>query len=98
MTANRLEKLPAWSEPLARQLAEKENINLTPEHIQILYVARDFYNEYGFSPSMRPLLKHIADKLDVGKGRSIYLMQLFPPSPAMVAARLAGLPKPKNCI
>ncbi len=98
MSEQHLAKLPAWSETLARQLAAEESLELTEKHIEILHVARNFYNAYGFSPSMRPLLKQIASELDISKGRSIYLMQLFPPSPAMVTARLAGLPKPKNCI
>ena len=93
-----LKTLPAWSETLAGQFASEENIQLTPQHIEILYLIRDFYRQYGFSPSMRPLLKHIASELELSKARSIYLMQLFPPSPARVAARIAGLPKPKNCI
>ena len=32
------------------------------------------------------------------KSRSIYLMQLFPPSPARVASKIAGLPRPENCL
>ncbi|MCP5171770.1 MAG: TusE/DsrC/DsvC family sulfur relay protein [Pseudomonadales bacterium] len=95
---NYLANLAAWSESLARQLANEEDIRLTPEHIEILYIARSFYAEYGFSPSMRPLLKYIATHLDISKGRSIYMMQLFPPSPARVAAKIAGLPKPKDCL
>ncbi|MEE3018855.1 MAG: TusE/DsrC/DsvC family sulfur relay protein, partial [Pseudomonadota bacterium] len=27
-----------------------------------------------------------------------YLMSLFPGSPARVGSRIAGLPKPKNCL
>tara|TARA_B110000971_G_C19808998_1_gene407912 strand:- start:140 stop:283 length:144 start_codon:yes stop_codon:yes gene_type:complete len=47
---------------------------------------------------MRPLIKTIAAALDISKARSIYLMQLFPPNPAKIAAKIAGLPKPKNCL
>ena len=93
-----LGSLAAWSEKTAGQLAAEENIQLTEQHIEILYLARQFYADYGFSPSMRPLVKLIAINLDVSKARSIYLMQLFPPSPAKITARLAGLPKPKNCL
>ncbi|WP_461519532.1 TusE/DsrC/DsvC family sulfur relay protein [Porticoccus sp.] len=96
--ANYLDKLPAWTELSARQLAAEDNIELTAPHLEILLVARQFYADFGFSPSMRPLIRYIADHLNLGKARSIYLMQLFPPSPAKVVARLAGLPKPKNCL
>jgi len=95
---NHLDNLAAWSETTARQLAIEENIELSDEHLEILHVARQFYADYGFSPSMRPLIKSVAAQLDISKGRSIYLMQLFPPSPARITAKLAGLPKPKNCL
>lgn len=97
-TNNHLNKLAAWSESTARQLAIEENISLTDEHMEVLLIARQFYGDYGFSPSMRPLIKSIAAHLDISKARSIYLMQLFPPSPARIAAKIAGLPKPKNCL
>ena len=87
-----------WSETLALQLANKENINLGDAHMEILLLAREFYGEYGFSPSMRPLSKFISLKTDLSKGRSIYLMQLFPGSPAKLISKIAGLPKPKNCL
>lgn len=93
-----LEKLAAWSVNIARQLALEEGIELTNAHIEILHIARQFYDKYGFSPSMRPLIKSIAMQLDISKARSIYLMQLFPSSPARIAAKMAGLPKPKNCL
>ncbi|MEH6529197.1 MAG: TusE/DsrC/DsvC family sulfur relay protein [Porticoccus sp.] len=95
---NYLENLDAWSDLKARQLAKEENIDLTDAHWEILQVARQFYSEYGFSPSMRPLIKYVGTHLDISKARSIYLMQLFPPSPARVTAKIAGLPKPKNCL
>lgn len=96
--ANYLNKLPAWTEFSARQLAAEDNLELTDAQLEILLVARQFYADFGFSPSMRPLIRYIADHLDLTKARSIYLMQLFPPSPAKVVAHLAGLPKPKNCL
>lgn len=91
-------KLPPWSADSARQLAAKEQLQLSPEHIEILQVARGFYDQYGFSPSMRPLCKAVAAELSVERGRSIYLLQLFPGSPAKLVAKFAGLPKPKNCL
>ena len=46
----------------------------------------------------RPLVKLVGPRLGPAKGRSIYLRQLFPDSPAKLAARLAGLPRPDNCL
>ena len=44
---------------------------------------------------MRPLCKYAATHLGPDKGRSVYLLQLFPNSPAKRLAKIAGLPKPK---
>jgi tRNA 2-thiouridine synthesizing protein E len=95
---NYLNDLPYWSENLALELGIKEGLALSKEQIEILIVARNFYADYGFSPSMRPLCKMVTAKLGANKGRSLYLNKLFPGSPAKLAAKLAGLPKPKNCI
>jgi len=97
-TSDHLTKLPAWSENLARQEAAKTEMPLTDAHLEVILLARQFYASYGFSPSMRPLIKFMAEHLEISKARSIYLMQLFPPSPAKRVARLAGLPPPKNCL
>lgn len=97
-STNYLNDLPEWSADIAYKLGHEHGFELTPEHIEILDVARIFYAEYGFSPSMRPLCKVVSASLGTDKGRSIYLNQLFPGSPAKLAAKLAGLPKPKNCL
>lgn len=98
MTEQYLDKLPSWTIETAQAMAQQENILLSPAHIEILQVARGFYADYGFSPSMRPLCKSVTAALGVEKGRSIYLNQQFPGSPAKIVALLAGLPKPKNCL
>ena len=96
--SNYLNNLPDWSIEHAQVFAMEDNIVLSPAHIEILQVAREFYNSYGFSPSMRPLCKSISHSLGVEMGRSIYLNQQFPGSPARLVAKFAGLPKPKNCL
>ncbi len=93
-----LNKLPDWSAESAAQLAAGEELLLSNDHIEVLQAARTFFDQYGFSPSMRPLCKTVAEQCGLDKGRSIYLLQLFPGSPAKLVARYAGLPKPKNCL
>lgn len=90
--------LEQWSPAVAEQLATEEQLVLTDAHWEIILLLRDFYQQYQLSPAMRPLVKAVAAKLGKDKGRSIYLMKLFPGSPAKVIARLAGLPKPDNCL
>ncbi|MEQ6888164.1 TusE/DsrC/DsvC family sulfur relay protein [Halomonas sp. CS7] len=87
-----------WSPQIAEALAREEGIELTEEHWEVLRVLRDFYARYEMAPAMRPLVKAVGKALGPDKGRSIHLMRLFPGSPAKVAARLAGLPKPTHCL
>ena len=93
-----LSDLAPWSEDQAQLIAVAEGVSIDIAHIEILLVARSFFSTYGFSPSMRPLCKSVTEHLGVEKGRSLYLNKLFPGSPAKLVAKLAGLPKPKNCI
>lgn len=87
-----------WSPEVAEALANEEGITLTSEHWEILEMIRNFYARYEMAPAMRPLVKSVRQNLGPEKGRSIHLMRLFPGSPAKVAARLAGLPKPTHCL
>lgn len=93
-----LQNLEDWTPPVAVALAAQEQIDLTSEHWEIIELLRDFYHEFEVSPAMRPLVKRTGQLLGPDKGRSIYLMQLFPPSPAKVASKIAGLPRPDNCL
>ena len=95
---NYLSNLSRWNESLALLRAEKWGITLTEEHLEILHTARQFYNIYGFSPSMRPLTKFVSESLQPEKGKSIYLLMLFPGAPAKLIADIAGIPKPRNCL
>ncbi|NIE73326.1 TusE/DsrC/DsvC family sulfur relay protein [Pantoea sp. Tr-811] len=90
--------LQDWSHPVAQALAERESIALTAEHWEILELLRQFYAEYQLSPATRPLIKYTALKLGTEKGNSPHLNRLFNGTPAKLAAKLAGLPKPTNCI
>ena len=90
--------LQDWSEEVAAQLAAVDAITLTQSHWEIVYLVRAFHAEYQVSLAMRPLIKQVRKQLGGEKANSIYLLQLFPGSPAKIAARIAGLPKPANCL
>lgn len=87
-----------WTPEVASALAAEDGLDLTTEHWEVIDVLRRFYLQFQLSPAMRPLVKAVTAELGPEKGRSIHLMKLFPGSPAKVAARLAGLPKPENCL
>lgn len=93
-----LKDLNDWSMDVAHALAGEEGLTLTPEHVEILELLRGFYAEFQLSPATRPLIKYTALKLGAEKGNSMHLNRLFNGRPAKLAARLAGLPKPTNCI
>ncbi len=93
-----LRQLADWEPAVAEQIAAAENLELSDAHWEILGLIRDYYRQFDASPAMRPLVKYCALKLGEDKGRSIYLMSLFPGSPAKLGSKIAGLPKPDNCL
>lgn len=93
-----LKHLADWNESIAASLAQNEAIELTEAHWEIIYVVRNFYQTFQISPSMRALVKRTEQILGAEKGKSIYLLQLFPVSPAKIVSKIAGLPKPANCL
>ena len=93
-----LRDLNDWTPEVATALAFAEGIELTEAHWEVLRLLQAFYREFELSPAMRPLVKYVGQHLGADKGKSIYLMQLFPPSPAKVGSKIAGLPKPTNCL
>ncbi|WP_434768511.1 TusE/DsrC/DsvC family sulfur relay protein [Pseudomonas triticicola] len=90
--------LSDWSAEVASALAAAEDIELTPAHWEVLELLRSFYAEFQLSPATRPLIKYTALKLGADKGNSLHLNRLFKGTPAKLAAKLAGLPKPTNCL
>lgn len=93
-----LANLNDWNNAIADELAASEGISLTDAHWEIINALRDFYQEFDISPAMRPFTKYLKQHLGADKASSIYLLRLFPDSPAKVAAKIAGLPRPENCL
>ncbi|MNJ77618.1 Sulfurtransferase TusE [compost metagenome] len=83
---------------MAQALAEREGLALEAAHWEVIHLLRDFYREFQLSPATRPLIKYVALKLGAEKGNSLHLNRLFNGTPAKLAAKLAGLPKPSNCL
>lgn len=93
-----LKNLGDWSEDIAKLIATEEKIVLTEAHWEMIELVREFYTSYELSPAMRPLIKFTASNLGKEKGNSIYLLTLFPGSPAKLLSKIAGLPRPTNCL
>ena len=93
-----LSNLDDWNTAVAQAIAENEGLQLTEQHWEIIQLLRQFYQQFELSPAMRPLIKYISQNLDKDKANSLYLLKLFPNSPAKLASKIAGLPKPENCL
>jgi TusE/DsrC/DsvC family sulfur relay protein len=81
-----------WTEAMAVALAKQEGIDeLTDQHWQVIKFMRSEYFDKGTGPTVRVLGKT--------SGVSVKeLYQLFPKGPAKLAAKIAGIPKPRGCI
>ena len=81
-----------WTEDMAPELARRAGITeLTDAHWTVIRFVRAEYFEKGTGPTVRALGKT--------SGVSIKdLYQLFPKGPAKMAAKIAGIPKPRGCI
>ena len=81
-----------WTEEMAPELAAEEGIeSLTDDHWTVIRFMRKEQEEKGTGPTVRALGKT--------SGVSVKeLYQLFPKGPAKIAAKVAGIPKPRGCI
>jgi tRNA 2-thiouridine synthesizing protein E len=81
-----------WTRDMAVELARSQGIDeLSPQHWQVIDFMRKEYFEKGSGPTVRVLGKT--------SGVSVKeLYQLFPKGPAKMAAKIAGIPKPRGCV
>jgi len=81
-----------WTEDMAPEIARREGIDeLTPAHWSVVRLMRAEFLDKGTGPTVRALGKT--------SGVSVKeLYELFPKGPAKVAAKIAGIPKPRGCI
>jgi dissimilatory sulfite reductase related protein len=81
-----------WSREMAADIAAQNGIPaLTDRHWAVVDYMRTTYLGTGSAPSIRTL----------GKSSGVpikELYQLFPKGPAKLAAKIAGIPKPRGCI
>ncbi|MCP4434886.1 MAG: TusE/DsrC/DsvC family sulfur relay protein [Actinomycetia bacterium] len=81
-----------WTEEMAPELAAAEGIDaLNDQHWTVIRFMRKEQEENGTGPTVRAL----------GKTSGVTvkeLYQLFPKGPAKIAAKVAGIPKPRGCI
>jgi dissimilatory sulfite reductase related protein len=81
-----------WTADMAPEVARGEGIaELTDRHWQVIKFMRHEYEAKGTGPTVRLLGKTSGVTI-----KELY--QLFPKGPAKLAAKIAGIPKPRGCI
>ena len=87
-----LQQPQQWTEAMAEEIARGAGIGaLTDRHWQVVRYMRETYLATGSAPTIRTLGK--ASGVPIKE-----LYQLFPKGPAKLAAKIAGIPKPRGCI
>ena len=81
-----------WTPEIAEQIVREAGLSpLTDRHWKVITFCREDAAQQGQSPGLR----RISKRSGVGMKE---LYQLFPKGPGKLAARVAGLPKPKSCV
>lgn len=81
----------SWTPELAREIAEREGVDLTDRHWVVINFARREFELTGQPPTLRKITKNSG--VDTKE-----MYALFPGGPAKMAAKIAGLGKPTGCI
>ena len=92
---HRKQLLEGLGETHVREMAEKEGIMLTDEHLGVIECLRDYYLELGEAEKGRDL-EEMLDEIFAGHGGRKYLWLLFPNGPVTQGMRIAGLPVPPH--
>jgi tRNA 2-thiouridine synthesizing protein E len=81
-----------WTEALAREIAAREDIELTLEHWEVVRFMRAFYEERRIAPDARHVLKRLAETRGADRNE---LFRLFPYGYPKQACKIAGMRKPR---
>lgn len=87
-----------WNEDVAQQLAQSLNLELTAWHFEILQAVRQFYHQFGHSPATRPLIKFLMKSVSADINNAVLQDKFQTGLVARHLSRLAGIPKPANCL
>ena len=86
-----LTQADAWTIDVGEAIAAEAQIELTPEHWEVINFAREDFAANAVSPGLRRI-----SKLTGVPMKALY--KLFPKGPGKLVARIAGIPKPKSCL
>lgn len=92
---HRKQLLAELGEAHVREMAGKEGIELSDEHLGVVECLRDYYLELGEAENGRDL-EEMLNEIFAGHGGRKYLWRLFPGGPVSQGMRIAGLPLPPH--
>ena len=87
-----------WSPDVAQLMAAQNGLALTEQHLIILQQVREFYQRFEHAPATRPLLRFLAKQLGDQISNAQLMADFQTGLVARTLSRLAGLPKPANCL
>ncbi|MEB3766588.1 TusE/DsrC/DsvC family sulfur relay protein [Acinetobacter sp. MD2] len=87
-----------WNDAVAQELAQSLEISLSPWHFEVLHAVRQFYQQFGHSPATRPLIKYLMKTVSSDIDNAMLQQQFNTGLVARHLSRLAGVPKPANCL
>ena len=87
-----------WNEQVAQELAKSLDLELTAWHFEVLQAVRQFYQQFGHSPATRPLIKFLMKTVSPDINNAILQEKFNTGLVARHLSRLAGVPKPANCL
>ena len=79
-----------WNEQVAQEL--------TAWHFEVLHAVRQFYQQFGHSPATRPLIKFLMKTVSPEINNAVLQEKFNTGLVARHLSRLAGIPKPANCL
>ena len=87
-----------WSEDEAMHMARDEDVELGPDHLELLRALQEYFHKHS-KPKINARELHDAlDEKFHAKGGMKYLYVLLPKGPVAQGCRLAGLPVPPGAI
>lgn len=81
-----------WTEHIARELAQTEQIELTEIHWEVLHFMRAYYADHQVAPDARFVIRHLTQTH--GEDRNA-LFRLFPYGYVKQACKIAGMKRPR---
>jgi tRNA 2-thiouridine synthesizing protein E len=86
-------ELEPWTEEMAIEMARRDGLELSDDHLAIIRYLRDCYADHGGTINARRLMNTLEEEF-AGLGGHRFLYSLFPRGPIATASRYAGLPMP----